>query len=114
MAWPAMRGPGRAYPETGPPGPPGLLDSLRQMKLCVQEIVREPGYVFLILILHDYNMMVLRDMVLEFSNRSTCKENLYTTLGFLRAKLAEQLYDSASVVFHRFVHRVKNKIQWFR
>ena len=32
MAWPAMRGPGRAYSETGPPGPPGLLVA------CVQAV----------------------------------------------------------------------------
>ena len=30
MAWPAMRGPGRAYSETGPPGPPGLLHRIQK------------------------------------------------------------------------------------
>jgi hypothetical protein len=42
LAWPAMRGPGRAYSETGPPGPPGL----RCVCAAVATVtVREPSVV---------------------------------------------------------------------
>jgi len=59
-------------------------------------------------------MMGILNAVLELGKRAACKKYFDVARIFLRAKLAEQLYDTAPVIFLRLVHGVNNEVERFR